>query len=143
MSMLLRFVGATVDPQRLNTWLKNNNGFRDVYQVDWSTAVKYRNRQWLWYAGTARITSIQQLENYLYNGRLVIIEIVPLLRSDHFVVLTYVSANQQLAYYLDPADPTPTYRRVGDGWVNLARVAVVRLRDFYLTCPRQRHWVRA
>lgn len=117
-AMLLRSVGAGVNPGTLNSWLINNYGYSRGCDIIWSKVADYDGPGCLAWEGTGSLTTPQTLKSLLDQGRLIIA------RSQRFpqhwvVIRGYDGQGSQWSdfWYWDPWDNTATTRRLGDGWV--------------------------
>lgn len=118
-AMALKFRGANVDPDQLNTWLKNNGGFgSDGVSIVWSVAAGYNWTCWLGWDGSNTLTTPAALKWQIDNRKLVISRSNRY--AEHWVILTgYYGAGASWSdfVYWDPADSSPYQHNAGDGWV--------------------------
>ena len=87
-TMMIRFFdpGSRVDPEKLNNWLKNNNGYSGC-DIIWKRAADYSNR--MFYITTHYTSSLKTLDNYLSANHPVVIEVRNSSGGQHFVVALY------------------------------------------------------
>ncbi len=117
-AMAMTSLGVDVNPKTLNDYLRNNGGYSEGCLVNWDQASKMDGPagvQWV-HAGT--LASPEALRNGLDQGKRVIAKSTRF--SQHWVFIDdYDNGGTDWGdfNYLDPFDPSPTPRHIGDEWV--------------------------
>jgi len=110
---------STVDPSKLNDYLKSKGGYASGCLIYWATAANYDGSGGLVWKGTSSITTVSSLKAKFDSGYLVVSS-SKRFSSGHWVTLIgYTGSGTKWSdfKYYDPWDATATVRSLGDGWV--------------------------
>lgn len=115
------------NPATLNAYLTNNNGYANGCYVNWSAPAKIDGQGGFTYIGTGKVKDAANLKSLIDGSKFSIAKSTRFSSGHYAIIIGYDGQGIKLSdfYYLDPADKTAIFRRVGDGFVTASSLTQI------------------